>query len=218
MGTEAIGIRLSGGVLPSPPRVVNIRDYAPGALPADAVYIGRSSPIYGLPSSKWSIHIPMKGQEPSTGEQRSRAWALARYREHLLSRPDLLAALPELAGKTLLCWCAPKPCHGDVLAELYERDRTARAHLLGLLERAPASAGGAAVDQGVVAIARDDLELLTSGATVFAGLQRSARRLGFPLPPATDGRRWTVGGDAEAQLAALEAAVVRVRTMLGWRR
>ena len=26
--------------------------------------------------------------------------------------------LDELAGKRLGCYCAPKPCHGDVLVEL----------------------------------------------------------------------------------------------------
>ena len=40
--------------------------------------------------------------------------AKARFSE----QPELLAALPELAGKTLGCWCAPKACHGDVLARL----------------------------------------------------------------------------------------------------
>ena len=37
------------------------------------------------------------------------------------TRPDLLARLGELRGKRLACWCAPKSCHGDVLAELAER-------------------------------------------------------------------------------------------------
>lgn len=32
--------------------------------------------------------------------------------------PRTAAALPELAGKTLGCWCAPRPCHGDVLVRL----------------------------------------------------------------------------------------------------
>lgn len=26
--------------------------------------------------------------------------------------------LRELKGKTIACWCSPKKCHGDVLAEL----------------------------------------------------------------------------------------------------
>jgi hypothetical protein len=35
-----------------------------------------------------------------------------------------LNAIPELAGKTLGCWCKKKPtdvCHGDVLVELVEK-------------------------------------------------------------------------------------------------
>jgi hypothetical protein len=29
-----------------------------------------------------------------------------------------MAALPELAGKHLVCWCAPLKCHAEVLIEL----------------------------------------------------------------------------------------------------
>lgn len=43
---------------------------------------------------------------------------IEKYREYLLGRPDLLAALPELKGKVLGCWCKPLACHGDVLAEM----------------------------------------------------------------------------------------------------
>lgn len=42
------------------------------------------------------------------------------YREWIQGQPELLARLPELKGKRLACFCAPKPCHGDVLAELAE--------------------------------------------------------------------------------------------------
>ena len=35
------------------------------------------------------------------------------------AKPELIArAKVELRGKTLGCWCAPKPCHGDVLLEI----------------------------------------------------------------------------------------------------
>lgn len=44
--------------------------------------------------------------------------AIAAYDEWIRTQPDLLAALPELAGKVLGCWCAPKSCHGDVLIRL----------------------------------------------------------------------------------------------------
>lgn len=40
------------------------------------------------------------------------------YREWIMRQPGLLAALPELRGKVLACWCAPKLCHADVLLEL----------------------------------------------------------------------------------------------------
>ena len=40
------------------------------------------------------------------------------YRRWLLGQSGLMAALPELRGKDLLCWCVPEACHGDVLIEL----------------------------------------------------------------------------------------------------
>jgi len=33
----------------------------------------------------------------------------------------LIDSLPELKDKVLGCWCAPEPCHGDVLKELTEQ-------------------------------------------------------------------------------------------------
>jgi len=48
----------------------------------------------------------------------TREESIARYRQYVLSKPELVEKLPELRGKTLACWCAPEPCHGDVLLEL----------------------------------------------------------------------------------------------------
>ncbi len=67
------------------------------------VYIGRGS--------KWGN--PFVIDKDGTREE-----VIMKYRAMLMTRPDLLAALPELRGKILGCWCAPKECHGDVLAEL----------------------------------------------------------------------------------------------------
>lgn len=50
------------------------------------------------------------------GRDGDRGQVIARYEQHLLASPGLLAALPQLRGKVLGCWCAPQPCHGDVLA------------------------------------------------------------------------------------------------------
>ncbi len=70
---------------------------------------------------KYDIYIgrPTQWGNPftlSTGE--SRAEVIAKYREWLLRHPLLMAQIPTLRGKVLGCWCHPKACHGDVLAEL----------------------------------------------------------------------------------------------------
>jgi len=40
-----------------------------------------------------------------------------------MNNPELLAALPELRGKDLVCWCSPLPCHADVLLELANAEK-----------------------------------------------------------------------------------------------
>ena len=75
------------------------------------VYIGRQNVMLGFEASKWAN--PYKISPTMTREA-----AIASYRAYILSRPALIADLPELKGKVLGCWCAPLPCHGDVLLEL----------------------------------------------------------------------------------------------------
>jgi hypothetical protein len=49
---------------------------------------------------------------------------IANYREHYLPhKPSLKWRLLDLQGKALGCWCAPEPCHGDVLIEAIEAIR-----------------------------------------------------------------------------------------------
>lgn len=74
------------------------------------VYIGRGS--------KW-------GNPFVIGKDGTREEVIEKYREWILTRADLLNSLHELRGKTLGCSCKPKPCHGDVLAELVELDEQA---------------------------------------------------------------------------------------------
>jgi hypothetical protein len=78
------------------------------------VYIGREMRRYGLKESKWKN--PYK-----IGRDGTRDEVIAKYEHRVRSRPELVAALPELRGKVLGCWCAPEPCHGDVLLELVQR-------------------------------------------------------------------------------------------------
>jgi hypothetical protein len=45
-----------------------------------------------------------------------RETVIQNYADHYLPyKPSLLSRLHELRGKALGCWCAPEPCHGDVL-------------------------------------------------------------------------------------------------------
>jgi hypothetical protein len=78
------------------------------------VYIGRACHRGGwrLPQSRW--HNPFTIRQCG-----SRRAACEAYRRYLLASEELMAALPELAGQTLGCFCAPEPCHGDVLVEVF---------------------------------------------------------------------------------------------------
>lgn len=67
------------------------------------VYIGRPS--------KW-------GNPFTVGKDGTREEVIDKYAEWLALNIDLINSLEELKGKTLACWCSPKACHGDVLANL----------------------------------------------------------------------------------------------------
>ena len=76
-------------------------------------YIGRAVPEAGIEASKWGNPFVL---ENDSDAERDRV--LVKYRAWLIEEPELMAALGELRGLRLGCWCAPKSCHGDVLAEL----------------------------------------------------------------------------------------------------
>lgn len=74
------------------------------------VYIGRPS--------KWGNPFSHLHNTLAKYKVRSRKEAVEKYEAWLLANPKLMAALPELKGKVLGCWCHPLACHGDVLAKL----------------------------------------------------------------------------------------------------
>lgn len=75
-------------------------------------YIGRPSK-WGNPYS----HLP---SAIAKFKVKTREEAIAKYREWILTQPDLLKELHTLKGKVLGCWCKPQSCHGDVLVELID--------------------------------------------------------------------------------------------------
>jgi hypothetical protein len=98
------------------PQVLNVR-HLPGfnerrpVLPPGAVYIGRTSARYRLPASKWANPFALK-------QEADREAVIAAFERWLRQQPHLMNALHELRGCDLVCWCAPLPCHGDVLLEV----------------------------------------------------------------------------------------------------
>jgi hypothetical protein len=80
------------------PKVWNKRD---PNTPKDAIYVGRPS--------KW-------GNPFVIGKDGTREEVIARYREWIAYRAP--ETFDELRGKDLVCWCAPKACHADVLLEI----------------------------------------------------------------------------------------------------
>ena len=86
-----------GGFMPSV--------YKKGSVPTGvpSVYVGRPS--------KWGNPFAMNGEK-------DREKVIAQFTEYIMNSPDLLAQVSELKGKNLVCYCAPKACHADVLLKL----------------------------------------------------------------------------------------------------
>lgn len=76
--------------------------------PPGAVYVGRPT-VWGNP-----FIIGVDG---------TREEVIQKYRLWLQRYPELVArAKRELKGKDLICWCAPRACHADVLLEIANAD------------------------------------------------------------------------------------------------
>lgn len=73
------------------------------------VYIGRNS--------KW-------GNPFVRGRDGKHVEVIAKYKTWFLGQVRLISELSELRGKTLGCYCAPWPCHGDFLARLADSTAT----------------------------------------------------------------------------------------------
>lgn len=97
--------------------VVNLRDF-PGKgfsrdLPPDVIRVDRRS--------KWGNPLRIGDPDPN-GYPMDRDQVVAWYRGYLEARlkmePDYLEPL---RGKRLACWCHPRRCHADVIAEELEK-------------------------------------------------------------------------------------------------
>jgi hypothetical protein len=83
------------------------------------VYIGRRWNMGGwaLEESIW--HNPFKLADAKKATPEEIDEVLRKYEAHVRSKPELMSRLlSDLQGKSLGCWCLPKPCHGNVLVKL----------------------------------------------------------------------------------------------------
>lgn len=96
-----------------------------GDYPAAAVRVDRSTP-WGNP-----FYIGEHGTRAEVIEQHQ-AWFDSKIQVSGLFRAQVAA----LAGKDLLCWCAPEACHADLIArratELAEEDEIAYEYYTNL--------------------------------------------------------------------------------------
>ena len=86
------------------PKVLNHRESE--TIPPGAVYVGRPS--------QW-------GNPFKIGPKGTRSLIIKDYRDwlwHPGNEALRQRVRAELRGKDLVCWCAPKPCHADVLLEM----------------------------------------------------------------------------------------------------
>jgi hypothetical protein len=84
------------------PRVLNLHT---DSIPPGAVYVGRGR------GSKW-------GNPFRIGRDGTRDEVIAKYEKWIRRQPQLMEALRELEGKDLVCFCAPRACHADILLKL----------------------------------------------------------------------------------------------------
>jgi len=85
--------------------------------------------------SKWVVHCKKQHHDvyvgrPSLygnlfreGVDGNRTEVIRLFEDWLLRQPELLEDVrTNLRGKILGCWCAPLPCHADVLARIANED------------------------------------------------------------------------------------------------
>jgi hypothetical protein len=78
-------------------------------VPKDAVYVGRPT-VWGNP-------YKIGAKRP--GGIMDRDDVIACYRTWIYTQPLYQDAVKRhLKGKDLVCWCAPKACHADILLEI----------------------------------------------------------------------------------------------------
>lgn len=82
-------------------------------IPDTAVYVGRRNVKFGLPQSPFANPEPLKDESDRAANlQRYQGWLWNNLKTGRITEAQLL----ELEHKDVVCYCAPKACHGDVVS------------------------------------------------------------------------------------------------------
>lgn len=96
-------------------KVVNCRDTA-----CYDIYIGRGRDPRTGKLSQFGNPFSHQVSTLARFHVNTRKEAIEKFREWILTQPEMLKALCGLRGKILGCWCVPLACHGHVLAEMVD--------------------------------------------------------------------------------------------------
>jgi len=98
--------------VPPMPFVVDVRRLRAFGQAPNEVYIGRQHPRFPGGSAWGNLFRAGSDAVPDLAIINFIKWI------HAPQRAELLARIPELAGKTPGCWCSPHTCYGHVLTTL----------------------------------------------------------------------------------------------------
>ncbi len=103
------------------PRYTTLREWV---ADPNNVYVGRAGVVFvdkvRFPKEASKFCNPFKVGKDGTREE-----VISKFREHMAAKlkgdPELVKELVAMKGKNLGCWCAPEPCHADVLLDLIKQ-------------------------------------------------------------------------------------------------
>ncbi len=105
-----------------------------GLLAPAYVYLGRPRAVH-CKRVRHHVYIgrPSKWGNPFVvGKHGQRGECIGLYESWLRENAALFAALDELRGLVLGCWCAPRACHGELLVRLANTSTKQRERWLAL--------------------------------------------------------------------------------------
>lgn len=87
------------------------------------VYVGRAGVVF-IEKERFPKRQSIFANPFKIGKHGNREELLEKYRKYITEKLDndksLQEELLKLKGKNLGCWCAPEPCHSNILLELID--------------------------------------------------------------------------------------------------